>query len=361
MPTALQDRYFRWIVRLLVVFLFVLTFACAIYQGWEHTESSDPDFMDEVLEVTVVFTAGVLSLPAMMYFVRRLCQKMLQPLQSIRETAERIIAGQLDERVRTENPSDDLGLLAGTINKAFDRYSEAMDRQQRFASDASHQLRTPLTSIRTTGEVCLQKMDRSTDEYRETIGSMLEDVQRLSDMVEKLLILARLGAEHIRASFKVIDLAAEIRSVALQYESLYASKNLRVKLVASSACLVHGDAALLQQMAANLFDNAIRHAPEGGIIVIDVAPDSAGNNIVFTVRDNGPGVARDVREMLFQRFARGKSNDTTGNGLGLSIVADIVNLHGGTIDLLSEPGAAFRITLPRDVVSAGTAEHAGGI
>ena len=347
MPATINRRYFWWMTGLLLSYLAVLTLACALYQIYEIASGGSREISEEIIEVFVVLGAGLIALPFMLTRIRALCTRMLTPLQNMNEAAGRIIAGNLDERIQTDNPDDELARVAQTINRAFDQYREAMNRQQRFASDASHQLRTPLTAIRTTGEVCLQKTTRTPDEYRETIGSMLEDAQRLSDMVEKLLILARLGAEHIRASFKTMDLATETHAVARQYETLAAAKNIRLHLAAPAGCLVLGDSALLQQMTSNLLDNAIRHAPDSGHILAEVAPATTPGHIALTIRDNGPGLTPATRQMLFQRFARGKNNDTTGNGLGLSIVADIVALHNGTIDLLEGPGAAFRVTLPR--------------
>ena len=301
--------------------------------------------VDEVLEVVTVFVSGILALPVMMLVIRRLCRRMLQPLQSIRETAEHIIAGRLDDRILAENPDDELGKLAHTLNKAFDRYRDAMARQQRFASDASHQLRTPLTSIRTTGEVCLQK-ERPPDEYRETIGSMLEDVQRLSDMVEKLLMLARFGADKVRNAFADVALGGLTRDVVSRYESLGTARSLRFNAPANGDIRVRGDAALLEQMLTNLVDNAVRHTPDGGEISVELSTEENGS-IVLQVRDTGPGIPPELHNQLFQRFARGPGTDISGSGLGLAIVADIVSLHDGHIELLGGPGASFRITFPR--------------
>jgi signal transduction histidine kinase len=270
---------------------------------------------------------------------------MLQPLQNIRETSERIIAGKLDERIVTDHPDDELGRLARAINEAFDRHRDAIFRQQRFASDASHQLRTPLTAIRATGEVCLQK-DRAPEEYRETIGSMLEEVQHLSDLVEKLLMLARLGPEHVRRAFAPVELGSLIRATVMQYETIAAAKNIRIAVETADRRRVLGDAALLQQMTSNLIDNALRHTPDGGLIRVEVKTWLDTRAAMF-VRDNGPGVAPELRANLFQRFARGPGADTAaGSGLGLAIVSDIVSLHNATIELLDQPGANFRILFP---------------
>lgn len=346
MISPLKTQYFRWLTWLLVTYLFIIVLCSGLYQlSAVHGEGGS--IAHEVTEMLVLAGTGILALPIMLIVVRWMSSQMLTPLQAIRETAERIVAGKFGERIQTKNPDDDLGRLATALNSAFDRYRDAMDRQQRFASDASHQLRTPLTAIRTTGEVSLQK-DRTPGEYREIIGSMLEDVQRLSDMVEKLLMLARLGEDQIRASFATVDLGVPVRDVLSQYESLASTKGLRIGIRTDPGCRVPGDAALLGQMFANLLDNALRHTPDGGQIQIELLPPDA-RHVTLLIRDTGPGIPGELREQLFQRFARGPSADTGGSGLGLAIVADIVNLHRGRIELLAGPGACFRITLPRAV------------
>lgn len=344
MTPTLHKRYVRSITWLLVAYLATIALITVLYQVSDlHGEGGS--LWHEIVETLVLLLAGLLALPPMLLAVRWTCHRMLRPLKSFRETAERIIAGQLHERIVTENPGDDLGRLAATINDAFDRYREAMDRQQRFASDASHQLRTPLTAIRTTGEICLQKA-RAPEEYREAIGSMLEDVHRLSDMVEKLLLLARLGEDQVRATFAPVDLGATVRNVLAQYDSLVVAKEIRLRVTARRDIRVSGDEALLEQMFANLADNAMRYTPEGGVLVVEVdAPDA--RHAVLLIRDSGPGISPQLHDLLFQRFARGPSADTGGTGLGLAIVADIVNLHRGRIELLGGPGACFRVTLPR--------------
>lgn len=342
MPASIRSLYLRWIGGLLLVYLLALTCASALYQWREIQEIGQHGNEHEVIEVATVAGTGLLLLPVMFLAIRWLTGRMVRPLNAIRETAERINAGRLDERIPVGNPNDELGRLVRIINAAFDRYRETTDRLQRFASDTSHQLRTPLTSIRTSGEVCLQK-DRTPEEYRETIGSMLEDVQRLSDLVEKLLLIARLGADRIRTTFSPIDLGQLVREVAARYEEIVFERTLRLEV--SAGPKVSGDAELLRQLLSNLLDNAIRHTPAGGEILIRLT-EAVDRRLTLSVWDTGPGVSEEMRSQLFQRFARGAGIDVSGAGLGLAIVADIVNLHRGSIELLPGPGARFDITLP---------------
>jgi signal transduction histidine kinase len=319
--------------------------ASVIYQvRASHYADGHSSFEKEVREIQAIFLAGLAVLPLMVLFIGRICRRMLQPLSDIRETAERIIAGHLAERIQPENATDELGRLAATLNKAFDRYQDNLDRLQRFTGDASHQLRTPLTSIRTTGEVCLGKR-RTPEEYEEVIGSMLEDADRLRNVVEKLLILGRMGADSIRAGFVPLDLGDVCARVLERYAPAFEVAELRATFNRSPNARVRGDAALLEQVLSNLLDNAIRHTWRGGTIDISLASGS-GATWVLCVRDSGPGVAQELLPNLFQRFARGPGADLSGHGLGLAIVADTVRIHGGEIRLREGPGAAFEITLP---------------
>lgn len=345
MAVSLMARYTRTLMVLLLAYLTVMVLVSVIYQvRASHYADGHSSFEKELHEIEAILLAGLAVLPLMALIIRRICRRMLRPLSEIRETAERIIAGHLAERIQTDHPADELGLLAGTINKAFDRYQDNLDRLQRFTSDASHQLRTPLTSIRTTGEVCLGKR-RSPEEYEEVIGSMLEDADRLRAVVEKLLVLARMGADSVRAGFVPLDLGEVCARVIERYGPAFEVADLRVTFNRAPDARVRGDAALLEQVLSNLLDNAIRHTWRGGSIDISVA-SGAGATWVLCVRDSGPGVAQELLPNLFERFARGPGADLSGHGLGLAIVADTVRIHGGGIRLLPGPGAAFEIALP---------------
>lgn len=353
MRTTLKNRWFLSIAWLLVAYLLIITAADSVYQ-MSSIHGEREEIEHEVLEIAILLAVGFALLPFMLILARRLSNAMLRPLENIRETADRIISGRLDERIRPENPEDELGQLARTINSAFDRYHEAMNRQQRFASDASHQLRTPLTSIRAAGEISLRN-PRTPEEYRETIGSMLEDVQRLADVVDKLLMLARLGADTVRSSFAPITLETLVEEVVSQFDVFLSAKNIKVSRSSAGVFTVRGDEALLQQLLANLLDNAVRHTREGGTIKITLLA-WPGDRVALNIRDDGPGVPDEIRERLFQRFARPTGADNLGSGIGLSIVAEIAALHGGEIELLEGPGANFRILLP--VVRPASASRA---
>jgi signal transduction histidine kinase len=260
-------------------------------------------------------------------------------------TAQRISAGRFEERVSVPENHGEITELAHTLNHAFDRYQDAIDRMKNFASNASHQLRTPLTAMRSVGEVALQKA-RAPEEYRETIGSMLEEVQRLAHVIEQLLLLARMESAELRRHFVDSDAAGEMTSVVALRKPIIESKGLQLDFVPRAAVSIKANPALLRQAFANLLDNAIRHTPEGGRI--ELAVESGNDEILVRVADTGPGIPEHFRHKLFERFSPGVSTDQQGTGLGLAIVAEVVKVHGGSLQVESVPGqgATFTMRLP---------------
>ena len=345
MSAPLRLRFFLWLALSQFIFFLLQGLFWAGYELYEWATKGEETLLHELGEILIPLAVGTLCFPIMLAVTWRIARRMLAPLQAIARTAERIHEGRLDERIRGDFGDDELGLLAVTLNEAFDRYREALDRLNRFSSDASHQLRTPLTAIRSTGEVALQK-PRTDAEYRESIGSMLEDVARLSRIVEQLLALARLDAGSLRGRFERVDLHTTIERVSRNFEPLWDAKALRVVRTGGPGLDVMGDADLLEQVVANLIDNATRHTPAGGDIRIQAERDGAW--ITLTLADTGPGIAPEHRLEIFDRFRTAPGHVSPGAGLGLAIVADIVAVHRGAVrvDAASCGGASFQIRLP---------------
>ena len=192
----------------------------------------------------------------------RMAFKVLHPLKNMALHAETITASHLDQRLPVENPNDELGHMARVLNELLGRLQDSFDNLKRFTADASHELRTPLASIRSVGEVGLQRL-HTPEEYRDTIGSMLEEVTRLTEMVDGLLSISRADAGQIalhRTNFKPLDLAREV--VAL-LGLLAEEKGQHILLAGEPDLLVHADRMLLQRGLANIFENAIKHSPVG--------------------------------------------------------------------------------------------------
>ncbi len=278
-----------------------------------------------------------------------LARRALSPLDGMARRAEQITAECLSERLPVENPDDELGHLARVFNDTLARLERSFDQLRRFTADASHELRTPLTAIRTVGEVGLQK-ERDAVHYRDTIGSMLEEVNRLTRLVDDLLTISRADAGHIqlqRANVSVLDLARE--SAAL-LEVLAEEKRQHLIVEGDRDPIVYVDRLILRQALVNLIDNAVKYSPVGGRISIKVETNG-GNQAVVEVLDSGPGIDPQHRSMVFDRFYRvdkSRSRDAGGAGIGLSIAKWAVEANGGGIELESEQdrGCTFRIRLP---------------
>jgi len=255
----------------------------------------------------------------------------------------------LNERLPVENPDDELGQLAQAFNATLARLEGAFEQLRRFTADASHELRTPLTAIRSVGEVALQT-PKSATEYRDVIGSMLEETDRLTRLVDSLLTLSRADAGHVhvdRAEISLLGLAQEASSLV---EVLAEEKRQRISVQGDSTLVISGDRLILRQALINLIDNAIKYSPTGAEIGVQVH-QGKDNQVIVEVIDKGPGVSKEHQSRIFDRFYRvdrARSREWGGAGLGLAIARWAVEVHGGQIAVESAEGegSTFRVTLP---------------
>lgn len=261
-----------------------------------------------------------------------LARKSLAPVDAMAQEADRISAEKLDQRLPVENPHDELGKLARVFNAMLGRLESAFNQLRRFTADASHELRTPLTSIRSVGEVALQDQ-KTPAEYEEAIGSMLEEVDRLTRLVESLLVLSRADAGQVplhRTEFSLVSMAREARSLV---EVLAEEKQQRVTVEGDAVAAVTADRLILRHAIVNLLDNAIKNAPSGSEITIRVRSQNHGRARLEVI-DHGPGVPPEHRAHIFERFYRvdgARTREWGGTGLGLSIARWAVEAHGGEI------------------------------
>ena len=286
-----------------------------------------------------------------------LARRALAPVRHMAERARTITADRLGERLPVEDPEGELGQLATVFNETLGRLERSFAELRRFTADASHELRTPLTAIRSVGEVGL-RVPREERAYREIIGSMLEEADRLARLVDTLLLLSRADAGAILLHREGLDLVDMAREAAAQLEVLAEEKRQALSIESSGPMRVVADRVILRQALLNLFDNAIKHSPEGGHIRV-VVREQAGSPVVDVI-DNGPGIAAEHRDAIFERFYRidpARSRDAGGAGLGLCIARWSVELHGGHIELESDEGkgSTFRIVLASSP-AAGAAE-----
>jgi len=279
------------------------------------------------------------------YFVAR---RSLMPVAAIAEQARKITSESLSKRLPIPNPHDELGQLATVFNETLARLENSFAELKRFTADASHELRTPLTALRTVGEVALRQGD-SNPALRETIGSMLEEAQRLNDLIESLLTLARMEGGKISTKpeqVKLAELAGEVRD---NLSILAADKQQTIDVTGDDRLMVTADRLLLRQALMNIAHNAVCYSlPQTRIAIGTTQRDS---QVVIEVSDQGPGIAPEHQEKIFDRFYRvdkSRSRADGGNGLGLAIAKWSVEHQGGHIELESElgKGSVFRIVLP---------------
>ena len=304
----------------------------------------------DVLDTTTVITRLlVIGLPLMVAVVALTTWfavgRALAPVEAIRREVDAISAAQLHRRVPQPKADDEIGRLAVTMNRMLERLESARNSQRRFVSDASHELRSPITTIRQHAEVALAHPDRVT--AAELAEVVLAEQQRMQRLVEDLLLLAR-ADEHVplpRAAVDLDDLAFE------EGHRLRSATSKRVDTSGVNAVRVQGDADALRRMVRNVGENAVRHASSR----VDVTLVERGEEVVLTIDDDGPGIPATERARVLQRFVRldeARSRDEGGSGLGLSIVDEVVRAHGGSMSIEQSPlgGARIVITLPVQAV-----------
>jgi heavy metal sensor kinase len=284
-----------------------------------------------------------------------LAGRVLSPVGAMAQKAREITAESLAKRLPVDNAQDEFGRLATVFNDTLSRLQDAFDRLRRFTADASHELRTPLTAMRSVGEVALQNTLDAVA-YRDVIGSMLEEVDRLTRLVESLLILTRADSGKVQLAPETLDLGGLAGHVIDQLRVLADEKQQELTLRAPIRVHATGDAALIRLALMNLIHNAIKYTPNGGTITVEV--NATGGRTMIEVRDTGPGIPPAHRDRIFDRFYRvdtGRSREEGGVGLGLAIARWAVEANGGHIELASDvtDGSLFRVVLPaRDDSSA---------
>lgn len=303
----------------------------------------------EVLDATTVVTRLlIIGLPVLLVVVATTTWfsvgRALAPVEAIRREVDEISAAQLHRRVPQPAADDEIGRLAATMNRMLARLESARNSQRRFVSDASHELRSPITTIRQHAEVVVAHPDRTT--ATELAEVVLAEQRRMQRLVEDLLLLARADEQvpFARAPVDLDDLAFE------EGHRLRSATSLRVDTSKVGAARVHGDVDALRRVLRNLGENAARHASSR----IDIALADRGGDVVLTVDDDGQGIPEPEHDRVLGRFVRldeARSRDDGGSGLGLSIVDEVARAHGGSIKIEQSPlgGARIRVRFQADV------------
>jgi signal transduction histidine kinase len=292
---------------------------------------------------------GVATAGGLGYYLAR---RALAPVESMAERAQSITAENLHDRLPVDNPNNEIGRLATVFNDTLGRLEGSFEQMRRFTADVSHELRTPLTAIRSVGEVGLRER-RDENAYRGIIGSMLEEVDRLASLVDRLLRLSRAETGQAKLAQEAIGLRELADDVCAHLGVLAEEKQQSLVVEQAGVPRGLGDRLVLRQSLINLVDNAIKYSPVGGSIRVRI--EEGLDAVTIDVIDSGPGIAPALRSRIFDRYnheGRAESEALPGTGLGLSISKWALQMNGGRLTLetpgaTSGPGSTFRITLPR--------------
>ncbi|MDR0434464.1 MAG: HAMP domain-containing histidine kinase, partial [Gracilibacteraceae bacterium] len=272
----------------------------------------------------------------------------LAPVRKIAQTAEEITAGgDLSKRIALGAGKDEIYSLAASFDRMLERLREAFAKEQQFTSDASHELRTPVSVIISQCEYALENA-ASREELQTAVESTLEQARRMAALIARLLAFARADAGRAEISKETVDLSELARGAAEQAAEIAAAKRITVAAAIEADLLVTGDETLLVRMMWNLLENSIKYGKEGGATEFSLR--SENDLIVGEVKDDGVGIAAAHIGKIWDRFSRvDEARSGDGFGLGLSMVKYIAGVHGGGVAAESEPGAGsvFTFRLPR--------------
>jgi two-component system heavy metal sensor histidine kinase CusS len=275
----------------------------------------------------------------------------IRPVEEMATTARHISSKNLRERILPEGYPFELASLASTFNQMLDRLEESFERISRFSADIAHDLRTPVNNIRGEAEVALARA-RSADEYRDVIESCLEEAERLSALIGDLLFLARAESPLTDLRRERVDVGELLGGVREYYEASAADGGVSLTTdIADKPVTAELDRTLLQRAVGNLVSNALAHTPAGGRVVLGTRTDFSDADysaIRIEVSDTGVGIPAEALPRVFDRFFRvdsSRSQGSGGTGLGLAIVQSIALLHGGNVEISSQPGQGTRVTL----------------
>ena len=297
----------------------------------------------------VLILASPLILAGTAYAVYATVGRALDPVAKMAHRAQFIDSERLNDRLPVDNEEGELGYLASVFNAMLSRIEQSFEQLKRFTADASHELRTPLAAIRSIGEVALRE-NVNPAEYRDTIGSMLEEVNRLTTIVESLLTLSRADAGQIDMQVSVFPLAALVRESAALLDVLIDDKQLTFTLVGDESVGVQADRLYVRQAVINVLHNAVKFTPPGGSICARIQCDSQ-SRVELSITDTGPGIPAEQSSRVFERFVRldeARTATNVGAGLGLSVARWAVQANDGEIGVTSSLGSGCRfwIRLP---------------
>ena len=274
-----------------------------------------------------------------------IARRAVRPVHQIADAAKRVRSSTLGSRIDTTTLPSEVAALAVTFNTMLQGLQESFDRLSQFSADIAHELRTPVNNLRGEAEVALAKL-RSPHQYQEILGSLLEEAQRLSRIIDGLLFMARAETPETHIARETLSVAQELSVVRDFYEPAATEAGVTLSVVANPDLQVVVDRTLFQRAVGNLVANALTHTPAGGRASIEAEEDDRAMQVA--VRDTGRGIPPEHLPHVFDRFYRvERSRSTTpgGLGLGLPLVQSIMRLHQGSVDIESRPGSGTCVYL----------------
>jgi len=325
--------------------------------------------IDQVNQTLILFRGYLLMFAPLLLLAAAsggfwLSRKALSPVDALTRTARTINATNLSARLEKLTTGDELQRLSDTLNEMLVRIEHAFIRVTQFTADASHELRTPISLIRTEAEIALRR-SRGDAEYREALRHILLEAERTSGLVEELLSLARADSGRETLQIASADLSAIVQEVSEQWQELMAARNLRfTREVTDAKVNVPGDRTALQRLLTVLLDNAAKYTPAPG--TVELRLETSDSSAVIRVRDSGIGIALEDQPKIFERFYRvdkSRSRDLRGAGIGLAIAQWIVQQHQGSISVQSSPGkgSTFLVELPLEARQTDVARSSSAV
>ena len=282
--------------------------------------------------LAAVLIIGVLFSSLAGFWITR---RGLYPLTNITRTVQRVSAHQLSERIAQAQWPEELSVLATAFDEMLDRLDTSFARLSQFSADLAHELRTPVNNLMGEAEVILSR-DRKPEEYRQVIESSLEECARMARMIDELLFLARAENPKTEINKIPLDSRQEIEAVRAFYEGLAEERGIQI--ICQGGGELYADCNLLRRALGNLLSNALQYTSKKGMVKL-IASGTKGSSVEIKVIDTGCGIEAAKLPKIFDRFYRAdsaRSRNTSGTGLGLAIVKSIMELHGGTVSIVSQ-------------------------
>ena len=294
---------------------------------------------------TVLFFSLPVILFILFFVTRFIAGRSLAPLEQVIDTAEKITQKNLDERIGLPENRDELYRLSSTINNLLDRLQAAYTREKQFTADASHELKTPLASILGTLEVLIRK-PRDPDHYRKRIGCCIDELKRMSGLIDQLLLLARYDSAAFRPEIDAFDVEQVIAKVLERVDGQVMEKEIDVIVRNDVHGEVQADISMFEIMLDNIVSNAVKYSEKGGTVTIVLG--DRGGPVACSVTDTGPGISPEKIDRVFERFYRvdeSRNSRTSGSGLGLAIVKKLADIQNITVHVSSNGHKGTTVTL----------------